>query len=219
MQRSRLLSARDEFVQRLAAEAKARLVTAASLNQTAYGNLLKGLIKQGVTRLAGEAAIEVRARPQDVSLITKIVPATVAEIAAAAKDAGEERVVTLSVVPWPALGASAGGIILAAKNGTIRCDNTLEERLAMSLADLTPVVRDLLFPSARAEVRIKPPVVIASHAHNGGAAPTPAAPPAAKAPAPAPVPAKAAPAPLPAFEADPFAPAAGAVSASDPFAF
>jgi hypothetical protein len=48
------------------------------------------------------------------------------------------------------------------------------------------VVRDLLFPSARAEVRVKPPVVIAAHAMSNLSKPKPAAAPAAHAkPAPA----------------------------------
>ena len=163
VQRSRLLAARDEFVQRLGAEAKARLVSAATANAPAYSALLKGLIKQGIVRLAGENVVEVRARPQDLAAVQKAAPLAAAEVAAEARAAGTERSVAVTVVPWPQLGASAGGVQLAARGGTIRCDDSLEERLTLVLADLTPVVRDLLFPSARAEVRVKPPVIINPH--------------------------------------------------------
>ena len=195
VQRSRLLAARDEFVQKLGAEAKARLVTAATSNQTAYANLLKGLIKQGIVRLAGENSVEVRARPQDLAIVQKIAPVAAAEVAAEARAAGGDRTVSVTVVPSPALGNSAGGVTLAARNGTIRCDDTLEERLVLVLADLTPVVRDLLFPSARAEVRSKPAIVPNPHSTLNKNRPVPH-------PAPAKKPA-----------------AAAAAAGADPFAF
>lgn len=56
----------------------------------------------------------------------------------------------MTVSADPKLGTSAGGVVLTAFDGKIRCVNTLEERLGTALVDLTPVVRDLLFPSARA---------------------------------------------------------------------
>lgn len=201
MQRSRLLAARDEFVQRLSADATARLTAAAGSNANAYGGLLKGLIKQGIARLEGESAIEVRCRPQDLALAQKLAPAAAAEAVADAKAAGVERAVSVSVVSSPSLSGSAGGVQLAAKGGTIRCDNTLEARLSLALADLTPVVRDLLFPSARAEVRTKPAI----HFPHKEAHPSPA-------PAPAPKPA-------PAAAAAAARPAAAAPKAADPFAF
>jgi V-type H+-transporting ATPase subunit E len=159
-QRSRLLMARDQYVQKLAAEAKQRLASAASSNATAYGNLLKGLIKQGLLRLEGETKVEVRCRPQDADKVRTIAPQAAEEITAELKAAGEIRAISISVKPDNALGASAGGVVLAAMDGRIRCDNTLEERLKLAMAGLTPVVRDLLFPSSRAEVRVKPAVHI-----------------------------------------------------------
>jgi vacuolar-type H+-ATPase subunit E/Vma4 len=177
LQRGRLLAARDEFMQKLAGEAKGRLTASAGSNAGAYSGLLKGLIKQGIARLAGEPAVEVRCRPQDLALVQKLAPQAAAEVIADAKAAGEERSVTVTVAASPALATSAGGVALAAKGGTIRCDNTLEARLGLALGDLTPVVRDLLFPSARSEVRTKPAVVPNPHStlHHHKAAPEPAA--------------------------------------------
>jgi vacuolar-type H+-ATPase subunit E/Vma4 len=186
-QRSRLLAARDEFMQKLGHEAKARLLGASTTNQSAYVNLLKDLIRQGLERLSGEKAVHVLCRPQDLAIVQRVAPtaaqvgvrrgsggenergaparptrrslltltccldgALLQEASAAAAARGEERSVTITTAADPALGTSAGGVILTAFGGKIRCCNTLEERLAMSLVDLTPVVRDLLFPSARA---------------------------------------------------------------------
>lgn len=158
-QRSRLLVARDEYMQRLSQEAKARLVTAASSNATAYSNLLKGLIKQGLSRLEGESKVEIRCRPQDLAVVQKAGPLAAQEFSAeAAKADANAKTVTVTVVADQALGNSAGGVTLSGANGRIRCSNTLEDRLGLVLQDLQPVVRDLLFPSARAEVRTKPAI-------------------------------------------------------------
>jgi vacuolar-type H+-ATPase subunit E/Vma4 len=160
LQRARLLSARDEFIQRLAGEAGSRLGAAAGSNATAYSALLKGLIKQGVLRLEGEAAVEVQCRPQDLALATKLAPSVATEVAA---ESGGSRAVAVTVVGAPQLASSSGGVTLSAAKGTIRCDNTLEARLGLALGDLTPAIRDVLFPSARAEVRVKPAVVVNPH--------------------------------------------------------
>ena len=166
LQRARLLSARDEFVQKLAGEAGSRLGAAAGSNAAAYSALLKGLIKQGVQRLEGEAAVEVQCRPQDLALAAKLAPAVAAEVAAE----GGGRAVAVTVVGAPQLAASSGGVTLSAAKGTIRCDNTLEARLGLALGDLTPAIRDVLFPSARAEVRVKPAVVVNPHSLKNKAA-------------------------------------------------
>ena len=71
----------------------------------------------------------------------------------------------MTVSPDPKLGTSAGGVVLTAFDGKIRCVNTLEERLGTALVDLTPVVRDLLFPSARAGASF------AAHTSRGGCRP------------------------------------------------
>ena len=61
----------------------------------------------------------------------------------------------------PSLAPSAGGVVLTAQNGKIHVDNTLEARLKLSLHDLAPAVRDMLFPSARSPVLVKPKVQVA----------------------------------------------------------
>ena len=132
LQRSRLLAARDQFVQKLAGEVSGRLTGAAEGSAAeSYRELLSGLIRQGIMRLAGETAVEVACRPQDASLVSALAPAAAAAAVAAAAAAGEPRQpVAVSVVSLPALARCAGGVRLSAKNGTIRCDNTLEARLS-----------------------------------------------------------------------------------------
>lgn len=230
-ERGRLLSARDALVRDLAVEAKAALAATASASGAAYGNLLKGLIKQGLHRLTGDADITVYVRPQDATIAANVAPAAAEETMRECAAAGEKRSIRIAVSVDKTMTASLGGCVLASMDGRIRCNNTLEERLNLVMGDLTPVVRDVLFPSARAQVRVKPPVSI----HVGGHAPAPAsaaapavkaahvaapaaAPKAAHAPAPAPVaaagvfgfPATVAPAAAP-VAADPFG------GAADPF--
>ncbi len=207
-QRARLLEAREGFIQKLSGEAKTRLAAVAGTNQAAYNNLLKGLIKQGVSRLEGENVVQVHARPQDLAVAQKAAAAASQEVVAEAKASGVDRQISITVIADPALAGSAGGITLSAQKGRITCDNTLEARLTLAAADLTPIIRDLLFVSARAEVRTKPPV-LDIHGNPYGSAHAPA-------PAPAPKPAAVhAPAPAPvAAAADPFA---ASSAAYDPF--
>ncbi len=230
-QRSRLLAARQQYVDKLAAEAKARLSKIAETSAAAYNVLLKGLIKQAMQRLSGEQAVEVHARPQDVPVATKAAALAASEVSAEARAAGRSLNVAATVVGDPALAGSAGGVVVHAMGGRIKCNNTLEARLGLVLADLTPVIRDGLFPSARAEEKVKPPVHFA-HAAAAHAAPPPppaAAPPSAEPrppPPAAPAPAAAAPAAAAPAAAAPAAaaPAAEAAAgstpgAADPFAF
>jgi V-type H+-transporting ATPase subunit E len=191
-QRSRLLGARDEFIQKLIVEAKARLATVASSNASAYNSLLKDLIKQSLVRLEGEETAEVHCRPQDLAAAQKAASTAASELKSESK-----RSIAVTVVADKDLGGRAGGVVVWAAGGRIKCNNTLEDRLALVVADLTPVIRDLTFPSARAEVRTKPPVHFAHLEHKS--APKPAA--------PAPAPAAAAAGPK----------AAGSSAAADPF--
>ena len=161
-QRSRLLAARDEFMQKLAAEAQSRLATTSGANAASYAKLLKDLIKQSLVRLDGESKCEVHCRPQDLNVAKTAATSAVSELSSTRK-------VEVGVVADNALANSSGGVVVWANNGRIKCNNTLEDRLSLVMADLTPVVRDLVFPSARAEVRTKPPV----HFAHGGPAPAP----------------------------------------------
>lgn len=157
-QRSRLLSARDEYIQALAKEANARIASVAASNVDAYASLMSAIIKQCIVRLEYEPKISIHTRPQDVELVKKLVPGIVADVAAVTKASGSEIKVQLDVMADDSLSSSAGGVLAYALNGRIKCSNTLEDRLKLALYDLTPCIRDILFPSARAEVRPKPEI-------------------------------------------------------------
>lgn len=157
-QRSRLLNARDEYIQSLGKEATARIASVAASNAEAYASLMSGLIKQSIVRLEYEPKISLHVRPQDVDLVKKLVPGIVSDVAAVTKASGNEIKVELDVVSDESLASSAGGLIAYALNGRIKCTNTLEDRLRLALYDLTPTIRDVLFPSARAEIRSKPEI-------------------------------------------------------------
>ena len=227
-QRSRLLAAREQYVDKLSKEAAARLRAAIAGDKARYPALLMGLIKQAMARLTGEQACEVRCRPADLELARQATAAAAEKI----KAAGGPALAT-TVTADAALADSMGGVIVTAMAGRIRCNNTLEARLETVLHDLTPVVRDTLFPSARAEVKTKPAVYFPHQQAHGTAAPhqpqccvpdapaaavaTPAAAaPAAAAPAAAPAAAAAA-AAAPAPAAAPAAAKAAAPAAADPF--
>ena len=54
----------------------------------------------------------------------------------------------------------SGGVKVSTNGGRIVSDNTLDSRLEAAMHDLQPVVRHVLFPSCRAEVREKPKVEV-----------------------------------------------------------
>jgi vacuolar-type H+-ATPase subunit E/Vma4 len=157
-QRSRLLAARHKFLDRLAKETEARLRASMASAPQAYHGLLKGLIKQAIQRLDGEQVVEVHARPVDLAVAKAATQVAVGEVMAAAKAAGKTLNITATTVADPSLAESSGGVVVTALAGRIRCNNTLEDRLKLVLHDLTPVIRDLLFPSAKAAVKTKPAI-------------------------------------------------------------
>lgn len=180
-----MLAARHKFLDRLAKETEARLRASMASAPQAYHGLLKGLIKQAIQRLDGEQVVEVHARPADLAVAKAATQVAVGEVMAAAKAAGKTLNITATTVADPALAECAGGVVVTALNGRIRCNNTLEDRLKLVLHDLTPVIRDLLFPSAKAAVKTKPAIYFphqvahaappsAAAAHHAPAAAAPA---------------------------------------------
>lgn len=204
-QRSRLLSARDAFVEKLAKETSACVLSYVRQKEKEYPALLKSLIKQAVLRLAGEQQCEVRCRAQDLAAAQAAVQSVVHDL-----QAGGKGQLQVTVVADSALASSAGGVVVTALGGRIKCNNTYEARTAAVLHDLTPVIRDVLFPSARADIKTKPPVYF-PHMHQHSAPPAPAA------AAPAKAAAAAAPAPAAPVLAGGGATATG--ESADPFAF
>ena len=88
-----------------------------------------------------EEKLVVVCRQCDVSLIEKI---SGAAMQALTEQSG--RKVTLEIDQRKYLDAEGpGGVIVGTSNGKIRCDNTLETRLALAFEGMLPVIRGTLF--------------------------------------------------------------------------
>lgn len=147
-QRSRKLQERQRLMQDLQQELLERLSNLAS-NPAAYTELLAGLIVQGATKL-GEAEVAVVCRSSDEAVAK----------AAVTKASAQLPGVSIALAPESQrLGPKcSGGVKVTGLRGKIVCDNTLEARARLSVHDLEPIVRYMLFPSSRAAPVQKPAV-------------------------------------------------------------
>jgi V-type H+-transporting ATPase subunit E len=127
--RIKKMKVRDALLQQLISEATTKCVAVA--NGTNYPQLVQKLIVQGLIKIE-ENTIEIYCRTKDVSIVTKVLPAAVAEyVSIMARESGVtlQPVVTMNQDRTRDLTDSvAGGIVLTALNGHITCDNTLQSR-------------------------------------------------------------------------------------------
>lgn len=145
--RVKKMKLRDDLLQQLVSEAANKCtVVARGAN---YSQLLQKLVVQGLIKIE-ENEVIIYTRPEDVSVIEKVLPAAVKEYVDIMK---RESGVTLSpLVSVNAdrakdLGAdSCGGVLLTAAAGKIVCDNTLKSRLELVYEELLPSIRAILFP-------------------------------------------------------------------------
>jgi len=146
-----VLKARDQSIQSILLDAQSRLV-ALSSNPQHYKTLLTQLIVQALMKLR-EDRVTVVCRAEDDDIVTAAIPDAV-------RDYQQRTGVTATLIvekrhrlapgPGKAKGAScAGGIVLAAKEGKILCNNTLEQRLSLASEGLLPEIRAILFPPAQ----------------------------------------------------------------------
>lgn len=138
---------RDTLLQQLISEATTKCVAVA--NGANYPQLLQKLIVQGLIKIE-ENTVEIYCRTKDVPIVTKILPAAVAEyVSIMQRESGVtlQPVVTMNADRARDLTDSvAGGIVLTALNGHITCDNTLQSRLSLVYEELLPAIRAILFP-------------------------------------------------------------------------
>lgn len=173
VQKARLLQAQDDRMRSLHTETLQQLHTWSSdpKNTQAYEQLLKDLIVQGIQRVTlrehGVKKISVRCRPRDAKMVGKLISSAVTAFhaeeehdrtaksaAATARGGRREALYALRVEAEldsarPLSDDLAGGVVVTALDGRIICDNTIEQRLALSESALTPVLRHVLFPSLR----------------------------------------------------------------------
>jgi len=142
------LKARDETIQEILQRAQSRLVEL-SENKASYKALLTQLIVQALLKLR-EIDVSVICRAEDDEIVNSAIGAAAAEYK---KRAGIEVNLVVEkrhrLAPGPKPGqktaACAGGIVLAAKEGRILCNNTLEQRLSLASEGLLPEIRAILF--------------------------------------------------------------------------
>jgi len=167
----------------------------------------------------------------DLAVAKAATTVAVGEASAGAKAAGKVLNITATIIPDSSLEKSIGGVVVTAMNGRIRCSNTLEDRLNLVLHDLTPVIRDLLFPSAKAAEKAKPAVYFPHKVTHAPSTTSHAPPPPAVVVKAAPTPQTVSSAPVASPEvvvptavvpppvANPPPPSGGSSGGADPFAF
>ncbi|EJT99657.1 ATPase V1/A1 complex subunit E [Dacryopinax primogenitus] len=136
--RLRVLAAREQHLHTLFEDARRQVVLIAQQDEKKYGQLLEGLILEGLLRFL-EPSVLVACRPSDVALCK-----SASQRASASYTSTSGRSVSISVegsLPKD----SAGGVRLAAGSGRIMLDNTLDERLGLLEDSMLPEIRTDLF--------------------------------------------------------------------------
>ena len=154
----RKMKSREQMLDGIKDDAIAELARYSAKDAGAYAALLKGLIVQGLIKL-NEDEVYVRCRAADVEAVRGAAAAAEGEykalIAAECNGEAVSCVVKLDteqhLPPAPSAGspeahACSGGVLLLARGGRLRCDNTLDARLGLCFTDLKPVVGKMLFP-------------------------------------------------------------------------
>ncbi|TPX40494.1 hypothetical protein SeLEV6574_g06591 [Synchytrium endobioticum] len=137
--RLRVLQSRQEVLNEIFTEAKSKL-SDLTTDSSAYGTLLSDLILQGLYKLM-EAEVTIQCRKVDVSLVQSAM-----DDAANKYKETLKRPVKLAIDETnPVPDTSAGGLVLSAMDGRIRCDNTFERRLESMTESMMPAVRMALF--------------------------------------------------------------------------
>ena len=144
-QKTRQFTERELLVQQLEREMVDRL-SSVTTDAAKYSALLEGLIVQGAEKIA-EKKVEVLGRREDKALVASATAKAAARLPGIDITVSESRFLS---------DKCAGGVKVTGLTGRIEADNTLNTRAKLALKDLQPVVRYVLFPSARAPVLEKP---------------------------------------------------------------
>jgi len=137
--RIKVLSARQELLDRLFEDARKKLSDTGSKNKN-YEEVLKGLILEGMYLLA-ERKVSVRCRKVDKEKVSNAAKKASEEYK---KQMGSESQVAVDEKDWLPED-SAGGIFIFNGNRKIELNNTFEERLRMLENDALPSIRNTLF--------------------------------------------------------------------------
>ncbi|EDU48291.1 NtpE Archaeal vacuolar-type H+-ATPase subunit E [Pyrenophora tritici-repentis] len=137
--RLRILSARQELLNRLFEDAEKKLADV-SKDQSKYQGIMKALILEGAYAL-NEDKLQVKVRKADNDLTKKAIEEAQTEYK---KQIGKDVSITIDESdPLPE--GSAGGAIIVGTNGRIDINNTLQERLKLLESQALPSIRVTLF--------------------------------------------------------------------------
>ncbi|KIW70932.1 hypothetical protein PV04_03160 [Phialophora macrospora] len=137
--RIKVLSARQELLDKLFEEARKKLADTGSKAKN-YEEVLKGLMLEAMYLLA-EKKVSVRCRKADKDKVQSAAKKASEEYK---KNMGSESEVVLDENEWLPED-SAGGVFVLGSNGKIELNNTFEERLHMLESDALPSIRLTLF--------------------------------------------------------------------------
>ncbi|EXJ62553.1 ATP synthase (E/31 kDa) subunit [Cladophialophora yegresii CBS 114405] len=137
--RIKVLSARQELLDKLFEEARKKLADTGSKSKD-YEEVLKGLMLEAMYLLA-EKKVSVRCRKADKDKVQSAAKKASEEYK---KHMGSESEVVVDEKDWLPED-SAGGVFVLGSNGKIELNNTFEERLHMLESDALPSIRLTLF--------------------------------------------------------------------------
>ncbi|KAF2259081.1 ATPase, V1/A1 complex, subunit E [Lojkania enalia] len=137
--RLRILSARQELLDKLFEEASTKLKDVAK-DKGKYQGVLKNLILEGAYAL-NESKLQVKARKIDYDIVKKAIDEAQSEYKS--KVSKEVSISIDESDPLPQ--DSAGGVIVVGTGGKIDINNTFEERLRLLETDALPSIRVTLF--------------------------------------------------------------------------
>jgi len=153
--RLKVLTAREEAMASLLADASAKLGAFASPSAPAYKALLETLVAQAAAKLAGSGALKVRCRQCDAAAAGEA-------CVKAAKAAGVPiSLDTAAYLPPPPDAAKAdapaclGGVVVCTADGSLAVTNTLEQRLRIAYDLNAPDLRLEIFGKSGGHLRVK----------------------------------------------------------------
>ncbi|KAI8051514.1 ATPase, V1/A1 complex, subunit E [Syncephalis plumigaleata] len=145
--RLQTLAERENLLSELFEKVREELKLIPDNDGNAYGTLLKNLLLQSFYQLM-EKEVSVTCREADVALVETAMEQAKQEYENACHQIIEPVLDHDNYLPK----TSAGGVIVSALNGRIKCSNTLESRLDLLSEQMLPDIRILLFgpsPSRR----------------------------------------------------------------------
>eukprot|EP00033_Pygsuia_biforma_P000396 GCRY01000473.1.p1 GENE.GCRY01000473.1~~GCRY01000473.1.p1 ORF type:complete len:220 (+),score=49.85 GCRY01000473.1:159-818(+) len=142
--RLKILEEEERLLRKVFKETSKQLQTVSESAE--YDELLVGLIVQGLEKI-DEKEIEIQCRECDKAKVEKALLKATAQFKKNHFDVS--ATISSNYLPPPPSKQNkhgcAGGVILSALRGGIKCNNTLEARFAIACHDLLPQVKNTLF--------------------------------------------------------------------------